>query len=232
MQGFVVLCKTVPQHQRSRVLPRLQLWIDPVPREGPENMAVDQWLAETSGLPVLRSYRWTPGWGSFGYFVKHADLPPEDLCWVRRWTGGGIVDHRADWTYTLFIPRGQELAEARGSESYRVIHAAVVAALNAVGISARLAGPAAPAAGGECFIQPVEHDVLDAEGRKIAGAGQRRTVRGLLHQGSVACATPVAEALAAELALKVDLVGLEPDPRAISTLAGERYARDEWTFRR
>ncbi|MCW1915203.1 hypothetical protein OJ996_16570 [Luteolibacter sp. GHJ8] len=214
------------------MLPRLQLWIDPVPREGPENMAVDQWLAETSRVPVLRPYRWTEGWGSFGYFVKHADLPPKDLRWVRRWTGGGIVDHRADWTYTLFIPRGLELAEARGAESYRVIHAAVVAALNGAGIPARLAGPAAPAAGGECFIQPVEHDVLDAEGRKIAGAGQRRTARGLLHQGSVGCVPPAAEALASELSVEVDLVSLEPPPEVISNLAGERYGKEGWTFRR
>ena len=90
----------------SAVLPQLQLWLDPVQSDGPENMALDQWLAETCDAPVLRRYRWTPGGGSFGYCVKTADLPASGLKWVRRWTGGGIVDHRADWTYTLFVPRG------------------------------------------------------------------------------------------------------------------------------
>ena len=214
------------------MLPHLQLWIDPLPREGPENMAVDQWIAETAELPVLRSYRWTPGWGSFGYFVKHAELPSHGLRWVRRWTGGGIVDHRADWTYTLFIPRGQELAEARGAESYREIHTALVSALSSTGMSARLAGPAAPAAGGECFIQPVEYDLLDPAGRKIAGAGQRRTVRGLLHQGSVASTPPAPEPLAVALARQILPLALDPPGKVISDIAADRYARAEWTFRR
>jgi lipoate-protein ligase A len=216
----------------SRVLPLLQLWIDPVERDGPENMAVDQWIAETSGTPILRSYRWAPGWGSFGYFVKCAELPPHGLRWVRRWTGGGIVDHRADWTYTLFIPRGQALAEARGAESYREIHSAMAAALQSAGRSARLAGPAAPATGGECFIRPVEHDLLDPAGRKIAGAGQRRTARGLLHQGSVSSTRPVPESLAAALSREVLPLALNPPETLISAIAADRYAREEWTLRR
>lgn len=214
------------------MLPLLHLWSDPVPRDGPENMAVDEWLAETCELPVLRSYHWTPGWGSCGYFVKTEDLPESGLRWVRRWTGGGIVDHRADWTYTLFVPRGFALAEARGAESYRVIHSAVVAALASDGFPARMAGPSAPAAGGECFIQPVEHDVLDPDGRKIAGAGQRRTVRGLLHQGSVAVPNSHEVSLARELSKSVEAKVFHPDPAWISGKIAARYAAEEWVRRR
>ena len=214
------------------MLPLLHLWSDPLPRDGPENMAVDEWLAENCGIPVLRSYRWTPGWGSCGYFVKTADLPGSGLRWVRRWTGGGIVDHRADWTYTLFIPRGFELAEARGAESYRVIHAALTTALASSGVLARMAGPAAPAAGGECFVQPVEHDVLDPAGRKIAGAGQRRTTRGLLHQGSVAVPESLEKELAAALSQLVESREFFPDPAWIAGKVASRYASEAWTARR
>jgi lipoate-protein ligase A len=229
MQGFDsirVACK------QSRVLPLLHLWTDPVPREGPENMAVDEWLAETAEVPVLRSYRWTPGWGSLGYFVKTADLPPLDLRWVRRWTGGGIVDHRTDWTYTLFIPRGHDLAEARGAESYRVIHAALVAALRGGGHAVNLAGPSAPALGGECFLQPVEHDVLDAAARKIAGAGQRRTARGLLHQGSVAVPDSHPDSLAQALAQRVETRDFSPDPGHLAGKIATRYGSAAWNGRR
>ncbi|QJE97503.1 lipoyl protein ligase domain-containing protein [Luteolibacter luteus] len=210
----------------------LRLWIDPVARDGPENMAVDEWLAETADVPVLRSYRWKPGWGSFGYFVKAGDLPDHGLKWVRRWTGGGIVDHREDWTYTVFVPRGHSLAEARGAESYRVIHSAVVAGLLEAGKEALLAGPAAAAAGGECFIQAVEHDVLDATGRKIAGAGQRRSVRGLLHQGSVAVESSLERALASALAEKVEENPYFPDPGTLAAKVAGRYGMENWANRR
>jgi lipoate-protein ligase A len=213
------------------VLPLLNLWIDPVERDGPENMAVDEWLAETCGEPVLRSYRWEPGWGSCGYFIKAAELPDRPLRWVRRWTGGGIVDHRADWTYTLWVPNGFGLAEAKGGESYRVVHAALVAALRASGVEALLAGALPATAGGECFLQPVEHDVLDAGGRKLAGAGQRRTARGLLHQGSVAAA-PRPEELAAGLAEEVVRRDFAPDAGWIAAKVAERYGADAWMERR
>lgn len=214
------------------MLPLLELWIDPVARDGPENMAVDEWLAETCEAPVLRSYRWQPGWGSFGYFVKAAELPDWGLRWVRRWTGGGIVDHRADWTYTLFVPAGSGLAEARGGESYRVIHEALVAALCDAGTAAVLSGVMPAAAGGECFRQPVEFDVLSADGRKIGGAGQRRLLRGLLHQGSVAARLPMAESFAAMLAAKVVARDFSPDPAVILGKVESRYGDQRWTFRR
>ena len=195
-------------------------------------MAVDQWLAETCEAPVLRSYRWTPGWGSFGYFVKTADLPAKGLKWVRRWTGGGIVDHREDWTYTLFIPVGFGLAEARGAESYRVIHAALVSALRAAGVEARLSGEMPPAVGGECFLQPVEYDVMDGAGRKIAGAGQRRTADGLLHQGSVAGVDDYPEILGKMLADRVLYRDFEPDPDWLDAAIFARYGNPGWHERR
>lgn len=215
------------------MLPLLKLWIDPVERDGPENMAVDEWLAETCGEPVLRSYRWQPGWGSCGYFSKAGELPDWPLRWVRRWTGGGIVDHRADWTYTLWVPHGAGLAAAKGGESYRVVHTALAAALRSSGIEARLAGTLpTPTVGGECFVRPVEHDILDPAGRKLAGAGQRRTARGLLHQGSVAIGRPLAEALAAGLAGEVVRRDFAPDPGRIAGKVAERYGAAGWMSRR
>jgi lipoyl(octanoyl) transferase len=60
------------------------------------------------GMPVLRVYGWQGNWGSLGYFGKSpkrvAGFPEID--WVRRWTGGGTVDHRADWTYTARVLQG------------------------------------------------------------------------------------------------------------------------------
>ncbi len=51
--------------------------------------------------------------------------------WVRRWTGGGTVDHSNDWTYSLIVPQGNGIANLKGGESYRRIHEVLVRVLNA-----------------------------------------------------------------------------------------------------
>lgn len=217
----------------ASVLPELAYWEDAFVRDGYENMAVDDWLAETFEQPVLRSYRWLPEWGSCGYFIRHAELPREPANWVRRWTGGGIVDHRRDRTYTLFIPRGFDLAEARGAESYRTIHAAVAQVLAESGVAARLSASTTSAAGGECFVRPVEYDVMDAMGSKLAGAGQRRSVRGLLHQGSVL--SPVDfDCLKLGKFLAVNVKRIEPEPPSqwITERVEKIYRRRDWLQRR
>jgi lipoate-protein ligase A len=96
------------------------------------------------------------------------------------------VDHRADWTYTLAAPAGTCIAGMRGAESYRIVHEALAQALRDEGIDTRLSTGTDLTAAAICFENPVGHDLIDATARKLAGAGQRRTRRGLLHQGSVA----------------------------------------------
>jgi lipoate-protein ligase A len=223
------------------MLGRLLLWMDASARTGPEAMAVDEWLWETASEPVLRIYQWQGAWGSIGCFGRLAEaraaLPGLD--WVRRWTGGGTVDHRYDWTYTLVLPASENLARAKGAESYRIIHAALARALALEGHPARLADAAATAAGGLCFQQPVEYDLLEKHGIKLAGAGQRRTRSGLLHQGSVAAATADtasslhrARRLAAALAVGCEEISLNPPAEDLRERIARRYGNPEWTQRR
>ncbi len=168
---------------------RIQVWRDRELRSGPENMAIDQWLIENLGeVPVLRIYEWRGDWVSLGYFQSLAEArrifgnEPE---YVRRWTGGGIVDHRGDQTYTLAIPRSLKLASARGGESYAAIHRELAKCLRERGLSCQLAERDSQRESAACFEKPVAWDLLECGGGKLAGAGQRRTRRGILHQGSV-----------------------------------------------
>jgi len=221
----------------------LLVWIDPQPRTGPENMAVDEWLlghAAASGSVVLRTYRWLGPWVSFGYAFNesaarcHFSAP--GLQFVRRWTGGGVVDHRADWTYTLAIPAAEPLAAMPAPHRYRLIHAALAGALQIEGIEARLSDGSAATASGACFRNPVAHDLVGPSGRKIAGAGQRRNRAGVLHQGSVdtAPAPPGADPQARACRF-ADHLGrahsaghLQPPPAALAALQQLRYGNPAW----
>jgi lipoyl(octanoyl) transferase len=226
---------------RMQVFEKLRLWMDPIRRPGPEAMAVDEWLLETADTPVLRVYPWEGAWGSLGYFGKIAEARAcfREIPWVRRWTGGGLVDHRADWTYTVVAPQREALARARGAESYRSIHLALVGALRANGISTRLSAGNDETGAMLCFENPVSFDLLDQAGKKLAGAGQRRSKQGLLHQGSVSLTLEapeksrcLAESLATQLAVDWQEIALDPNPEDLARRVAARYAREEWTTRR
>jgi len=172
-----------------------------------ENMAVDFLLLQRypqPAAPRFRHYEWRAPACTFGYAQKIAAVrellaaqarlqSPDtdgfrlDLC--RRPTGGGLVDHRADWTYALVIPRGHPLEEARATQSYRLIHEALAAALRAQDVPAATkpaADDEAPDSGGVCFQRAEVHDVVHTVTHaKIAGAAQKRNRHGLLFQGSI-----------------------------------------------
>ena len=166
-----------------------------------ENMASDFMLLQRyprEAAARFRHYGWRSPSFTFGYSQKIAfvrgQLPPGetfDLC--RRPTGGGVVDHRDDWTYALVIPRGHPFEEARASHSYRAIHEALAASLRAAGVPVELKSVPDPAPGAEpggpagvCFERAEVFDVVHGStGAKIAGGAQKRNKRGLLFQGSV-----------------------------------------------
>jgi lipoate-protein ligase A len=164
-----------------------------------ENMATDFLLLQRyphAAVPRFRHYDWRAPAFTFGYAQKiefvRAQLPlgqPLDLC--RRATGGGIVDHREDWTYALVIPRGHPLEEIRATTSYREVHEALAAALREQGVPAATKPRQETTAGddtgpGVCFQRAEVFDVVhERSGEKIAGAAQKRNKHGLLFQGSI-----------------------------------------------
>jgi lipoate-protein ligase A len=153
------------------------------------NMAVDEALLHAMprlGVPVLRFYGWTEPAASFGYFQKYAEIERTTQLrpLVRRPTGGGLVPHDADWTYSLTFPAGHEWYELSAQESYRRVHECIQAAFAVLQVPTELADCCRKEMPGQCFVGYEKSDVL-WHGRKIAGAAQRRTREGLLIQGSV-----------------------------------------------
>jgi lipoate-protein ligase A len=164
----------------------LEVYHDDIPRSAAMNMAMDEALLESATLPTLRFYRWRGPALSFGYFGSYAEVADQcgDREIVRRWTGGGVVPHGADLTYSVIIPASHPFFARSSLAIYSDLHDAIRETLEQNGIAATLANAVSPKISEECFANAVRADVI-SQGQKIAGAAHRRSRAGLLHQGSI-----------------------------------------------
>jgi lipoate-protein ligase A len=210
---------------------------DREPHDAALNMAIDETLLRNASKPLLRIYLWERPAVSFGYFGKYAEIREawSDRELVRRWTGGGIVPHGTDLTYTLVVPKEHPFGKQRALESYALIHE-LVAGVIASSVNAPLAlSPAASASvSGPCFANPVQHDVMIGAD-KVAGAAQRRTQWGLLHQGSIQLSNlppTFGHELASALGRTVTARELDaPLVETAASLADSKYRTDAWLTR-
>ena len=219
----------------------LSVYNDVAPHSAAMNMAIDQALLEFATASTIRFYRWRCPALSFGYFGTFSDVAihavERDL--VRRWTGGGIVFHGDDLTYSIVIPASDPIFDKSSKVLYEKIHRALAEALNGMGRrthmvgSTRCAGqtPQRGVATGNCFANPVRDDVM-VDGRKIAGAAQRRTRRALLQQGSIQgfplkgdLAQEFAQALSANCS---EFVVNEQILQRAQELAQQKYGTESW----
>jgi lipoate-protein ligase A len=208
-------------------------------------MAIDEALLESVTIPTIRFYRWHSPALSFGYFGKFSDVAiyaaERDL--VRRWTGGGIVFHGDDLTYSIVIPASDPAFDESSIAIYEKIHLGLVDVLNEMGERAVVAGGVDPggvalrkhaavsASGYNCFANPVRADLM-MDGRKIAGAAQRRTRRGLLQQGSIqgfVLETDLAQKFARALSANCSQFEINKEVlRRARELAGQKYRTESW----
>lgn len=229
----------MPESFEKPFFDRLTLWLDPEPRDGAMNMALDQALLELTESPVLRVYSWTQPTVTIGYAQKLELLKPSLPDWpvTRRWTGGGVVYHDADHTYSVIVPASCPWAQTRPVESYRIIHGSLADALVSAGFDrCRLAVAEDVIDKPFCFEAPAVHDIVRGAA-KIAGAGQRRSRIGFLHQGSIQQVSPDAtfwRGWAAVIGAEVSEMNGLTD--AVQTrareLARKRYGADSWLLER
>ena len=219
------------------------LAIDSGPGDAAFNMAIDEALLEFApqfSQAVLRFYGWTETAASFGYFQKFAEVesvtPLRPL--VRRPTGGGLVPHDADWTYSVTIPPQHPWYELRAAESYRRMHEWILRAFASLDVATELAPGCRKEIPGQCFAGYEKSDLLSL-GRKIAGAAQRRSKTGLLIQGSIQPAPRTVSREQWQNAMRsvapacwTELGNSEPLIRRARDLAEVKYRRDEYNRRR
>jgi lipoyl(octanoyl) transferase len=212
-----------------------------------ENMAVDEALLEATARferPVLRFYGWSEAAASFGYSQRYAELTGATTLrpLIRRPTGGGLVPHDADWTYSLVFPPTHPWYGLKAVESYRRLHEWLRAAFARGGVATELSAQTVKEFPGRCFVGWDRFDLL-WQGNKIAGAAQRRTRQGLLIQGSIQPSGIVTaradwqQALceAARLDWNVQWQDLEWAPQLAERIEGlvrEKYSQPSYNQRR
>lgn len=216
-----------------------------------EQMAIDFLLLQAYPEPEaarFRHYDWRTAAVTFGYSQKWADIAAacdadRDFC--RRPTGGGIVDHTDDWTWSLVIPRAFDLCRQPAHVAYYLVHRAIADALTDQGEDVVLQGESdGSAKPGHCFAQPEPNDVIHrASRKKVAGAALKRNKNGLLIQGSIARA-PIAaldwdrfeHGFTSRLA---DCLSVAPDPRPWPAIDPDQeshlidqFSSSDWNERR
>ncbi len=169
---------------------RWLLWDDTV-HDPFFNMSIDEILltrAPGFGTPLIRIYRWDRPALTIGSSQHYPEQYEAGYTIVRRPTGGGNVFHDVDLTYTAVIPPDHPVAGLNRMESYKIFHEAMLPMLEAFGNPAELKAEETPGvdrATMQCFTSPSRFDLMAESGAKYAGAAQRRTRNGILHQGSI-----------------------------------------------
>jgi lipoyl(octanoyl) transferase len=157
------------------------------------NMAIDEALLESyTSVPVFRIYAWKPAAFSIGFSqdpdieLELAECKRSGIDFVRRMTGGGIIFHDTELTYSI-VCSGKDMEKVYfAKEAYKILCSFLIKAYQGMGLDAgfSLVADRAPKSGWVCFKQKERYDIV-IDGIKIGGNAQRRK-RGLIFQhGSI-----------------------------------------------
>ncbi|MFH1247803.1 MAG: lipoate--protein ligase family protein [Candidatus Omnitrophota bacterium] len=164
------------------------------------NMAIDEALcrrqADPGALPVVRIYGWEPASFSLGYFQKPESLfnlkvcRQENISFVRRFTGGEIIFHKDDLTYSVCCRRDDLGIFGSIDESYKIISGFILEAYRSLGLEAEFFSAVKTfkqkesPTGALCFSSKEGYDITIQE-KKIGGSAQRRRKKVIFQHGSI-----------------------------------------------
>ena len=183
----------------AQIAPIWRLIVTP-PLSGAENMAIDEALLRSfdpaTSLPVLRLYGWNPPTLSLGRFQKAAEVLDLERCRadgvavVRRVTGGGVIYHADELTYSLVCSPYHIPTTSSIKDSFRVLTGFLLAFYRTLGLEPAYAtdvvveGTHLGERTAFCFAGKESFDIL-AGGRKIGGNAQRRLKGVIFQHGSI-----------------------------------------------
>lgn len=232
------------------------------------NMAIDEGIVQAFSkkeLPILRFYDWSEPAISIGYSQRAGEVLEVDLCKkegipiIRRPTGGGVVFHGIDITYSVILPK---TFTANIQDTFLWIQSNIKKGLEALGINVNLYNIKESSPLRYCFTSPNISDLM-AGGRKLAGLAGRRIKGKILCQGYIYYRDAFGmvkfvkglnelnkKAVNIQTLLDIDqdtikkhiaqnwpqaLIGdrlNNKEEKLIADLYEEKYSQDEWNYRR
>lgn len=149
------------------------------------NMAIDEALVQLTGpssLPILRFFDWSKPAISIGYSQKMNDIMDvikEGISIVRRPTGGGVVFHGNDITYSVILSKKFKLDI---KDIYILIQSWIKTGLDKLGLITSQFKKANKGIPGYCSISPSYGDIMAGDS-KLGGLAARRIRQKTLFQG-------------------------------------------------
>jgi len=173
---------------------------------GYENMALDEALLldfREGSSPVLRLYGWEPAAVSVGRFQKVNEFLDLDKCSakkipvVRRITGGGMIYHHNELTYSIVCTPEQLGTGRKPTDAYRKICGFLLEFYRRLGLDADFAVNLEQGKlGGRenfCFAGNEQYDII-IQGKKIGGNAQRWLKNAVFQHGSIPVENCISEA--------------------------------------
>jgi len=215
-------------------------------------MAADEALCETMPAPyLLRFYNWKGPGITFGYSQRRRSVAQaiaaagsSITAVTRRPTGGGIVFHETDLTFSFIFPSPGAFFEP--GKTYDRLHRAINSEYARLGISFDLLNEktkdyAVNDPVMNCFAKPVNMDIL-YNGKKVLGGALRKFGDYMLYQASFQAPdaransalhrNAVIKALGGEFGLEWEAAAIpEAAGRKAAEIAAAKYSTPAWNER-
>lgn len=216
-----------------------------------QHMAADEILCSLPEKYMLRFFNWQ-GFGiTYGYSQRAAQVEQAVKnagkninCITRRPTGGGMVFHEDDITFSFIFPSPELMFEP--NKTYEKLHSAINKKYAECGeifslMSEKTKSYAVNSPAMACFSKPVNLDIL-YNGTKVLGGALRKFGSRMLYQGSFQAPKArerknfhqmvISNALAEAFNIKWEVKNFTSHmTNAAEKLAKEKYSTQAWNFR-
>ncbi len=136
----------------------------------------------------LRVYQFVPGSVTYGHFIDPKKWLTSQEKAKKRPTGGGLIFHEGDFSFTLALPVEHPLVQKASLERYCLINNALLRAIDKLltqGLCQLQSSMSPEGIIDElCMANPTQYDILFNQ-KKVGGSAQRKSKRGFIHQCSV-----------------------------------------------